>query len=287
MKALFLAFVLLVFSSFIAGPAHSKFAPDNNEYIGVDEKTTSTIDEIEFNLIADTIANIYTQGIEALGAKITFEKKWEDGTVNAYASQAGTEWKIALFGGLARYPGMTSDAFALVICHEVGHHIGGQPRYLTWYGTEQWASCEGQSDYFAGAKCFKRYLDKRYEDEGTEIGDVKLDDFIPIELRWKSLTTCAQEYENDSDAMFRCAKTLDAGVAFGSVLATLAGKFPTSLETPDTTVVSKTNRTGYPSPQCRTDTVVNGAFCKENPVSEFFCELGVGARPRCWYKPKQ
>jgi len=46
--------------------------------------------------------------------------------VNAYASvdKQGQQF-IHMFGGLARHPLMTEDAFLLVACHEFGHHYGG------------------------------------------------------------------------------------------------------------------------------------------------------------------
>ena len=33
-----------------------------------------------------------------------------------------------MFGGLAGHETITTDAFALVACHELGHHIGGAQR---------------------------------------------------------------------------------------------------------------------------------------------------------------
>ena len=55
-----------------------------------------------------------------------------------------------MFGGLARHKLVTPDGFALVACHEMGHHLGGAPR------RGGWASNEGQSDYYATTKCARR-----------------------------------------------------------------------------------------------------------------------------------
>ena len=42
---------------------------------------------------------------------------------------------------------MTPDGFALVLCHELGHHLAGNPR------VQAWAANEGQSDYFSTQSC--------------------------------------------------------------------------------------------------------------------------------------
>jgi hypothetical protein len=57
-----------------------------------------------------------------------------------------------MYGGLARYPGMTEMGFQIVLCHEIGHHLGGQPTYNQG---RDWASVEGQSDYWATLSCMK------------------------------------------------------------------------------------------------------------------------------------
>ena len=49
------------------------------------------------------------------------------------------KWVVAMFGGLARRPEVTKDAFQFVVCHEVGHHLAG------WPFAYDWASNEGQS----------------------------------------------------------------------------------------------------------------------------------------------
>jgi len=77
-----------------------------------------------------------------LANELVIDKHWEDGTVNAYASENGNNDVISMFGGLARHPAITPDAFYLVACHEIGHHLGGAPKK----GNTQWASNEGQAD---------------------------------------------------------------------------------------------------------------------------------------------
>ena len=68
-------------------------------------------------------------------------------TVNANASQRGRTWIVNMYGGLARRPEITPDGFAMVLCHELGHHMGGFPF------VSGWAANEGQSDLFATLSC--------------------------------------------------------------------------------------------------------------------------------------
>jgi Zn-dependent protease with chaperone function len=116
---------LAVASSALACSENGKdgFLPENDLYIPANQKSINGISEEEFNQAIDEVEEIYAPIISNLGAKLNIERKWDDGTVNAYASQAGKTWKVAMFGGLARHATITKDAMALVVCHEIGHHI--------------------------------------------------------------------------------------------------------------------------------------------------------------------
>ena len=72
-----------------------------------------------------------------------------------------------------------------------------------------------------------------------------------------------------------------------------------AFDTPEKKVVKTTDR-GYPSGQCRMDTLTAGALCRKpadvhsTPQTEAESALqicgasdqdGLGARPRCWFKP--
>ncbi len=94
-------------------------------------------------------------------ANLVINNLWTDATINAQAYQEWHEdpitkkitkyFMVDAFGGLARYPGMTKNGFIAVLCHELGHHIGGAPKY----NRNGWASIEGQSDYWATHHCMK------------------------------------------------------------------------------------------------------------------------------------
>src|SRR5690606_9857066 len=87
---------------------------------------------------------------DKLGKKLIINRDWSNGTVNAYAQQFFGRWMVTFPGGLPRHPAVTAGGFALVACHEVGHHIGGFP--VNFFPR---MSIEGQADYFANTKCLR------------------------------------------------------------------------------------------------------------------------------------
>ncbi len=112
---------------------------------------SSGITESEFNESIDTVYKKYATYVSQKGATLVFNRLWDDGTVNSDTTESWGRWEINAYGGLARYPGMTKDGYTLVLCHELGHHLGGAPRFGR---NTEWASCEGEADYWA-TRCMK------------------------------------------------------------------------------------------------------------------------------------
>ena len=62
-------------------------------------------------------------------------------------------WIVTMHGGMARHEHASFISFASLVCHEVGHFLGG----LLWRNVSfKKLSAEGQSDYFATAKCMRK-----------------------------------------------------------------------------------------------------------------------------------
>lgn len=144
---MWLLLLLLIPFTALAG-----FPPNNLDQ--EDGMFFTSMSEQKFNAIIDNAVNVYKPIFQNLGANLIVEKKWQDPTVNAYAMQSGSNWKIAFFGGLARRPEITEDGFALVICHEIGHHLGGHP-FVSY-----WAADEGSSDYYSTLVCARKLMSK-------------------------------------------------------------------------------------------------------------------------------
>ena len=276
MRFLFLVLLFLVSLDISA----QSFAPENDQWIGVEnyKKSTNTIQENEFDFVSKKVQQIYSPVFKDQGGEFVLVNNWKDGTVNAYTLRNGSSWEVHMFGGLARHPLMTLDGFSMVVCHEVGHQIGGLPKKYSYYGTS-WAAAEGQSDYFS-SKCMKELI----KDENNVLKIKKLD--IPNKIKEQ----CDEVYSDENESAI-CQRIAIAGEVLGNVLANLGNSSKVSLLTPSTLVVKKTNVAGYPSTQCQTDTYFQGALCNVdssiNPNDKDkhygYCSEGKGSRPSCWY----
>lgn len=240
------------------------------------------ITEEQFNATIDKVETMYAPIISEYGGKLEVVRKWTDGTVNAYAQQEGNIWKVSMFGGLARHKTITEDGFALVVCHELGHHIGGVPRYAGG----DWASNEGQSDYFATTKCLRRVWQS--EDNAAAVRSLN----VPAVLS----ENCAKQWSNENDRNI-CIRGGMAGMSVANLFAALSWSMKQpKFDTPDTRQVTATSHS-HPATQCRLDTYYQGALCEISFNEEIGQEdevAGVchgstghatGLRPRCWFKP--
>jgi hypothetical protein len=285
--------VVLAIQSAIACDMHGKtgFLPDNDLWIGTRDKNAGSMTEKDFSETIDKVASVYAPIITATGMKFRIVKHWIDGTVNAYAKQSipGT-WEINMFGGFARHKLVDADSFAMVICHEIGHHIGGAPKKVDRTGVKfRWATNEGQADYWASLKCFRKYVTSEKRSQVKLVAERKLE--TTLEPRAKEL--CAKAWPNEEDYAI-CLRSAAAGKKLGMVLASLRGTGRISFATPDTSKV-RTTYHQHPQAQCRLDTYIAGALCE---VSEYVdvdqedLEIGnctelqghtQGLRPKCWY----
>jgi len=266
-----------------ATPSLSGIVPPNPYWIGPEQSKDSNMTEKEFNSIIDKVGEIYSPVVESLGKELDMVKDWNNGTVNAYAQQAGLIWKVTMFGGLARHKAITEDGLALVVCHEMGHHLGGAPKYTT---RSSWASTEGQSDYFGNAKCIRKYMEK----------DNNIDIVAGMDIPEYATQKCKEMFEHADDVAL-CQRSAMAGLSLGNLFRALRDlPDPLKFDTPDPKVVDQVYES-HPAPQCRLDTYFNSALCDKdhyNDVSDDDVLLGTcnrsgdyefGVRPLCWYKP--
>lgn len=260
------------------------FLPENNHYIPVGMKSTKGgLSQNQFNSAISRVQAIYAPEVSSMGGKLVIVREWEDGQVNAFASREGKNWKVHMTGGLARHEAITPDALALVVCHEIGHHIGGAPKKTSWNG---WSSAEGQADYFASLKCLRRVF---LNDDNAKI--VKAMN-PPAELTRACLKSHGKK-ERDL-----CVRIGMAGLSVAKLFQDLSGDKEPSFTTPDKSAV-KVTYDRHPATQCRLDTFFQGALCEKSmneSVSQSdevqgtcHASLGdkVGLRPLCWFKPQK
>lgn len=278
--------LLMVTASVMACDIDGKsgFMPENDLQIGVNDKSMrNNMTEERFNAIIDLADKHYAPIVKAAGGKLKWNRAWKTKTVNASAQRGWFgSWKVNMYGGLARHRLVTDDGFALVVCHELGHHLGGAPKVG---GLTAWASNEGQSDYFASLKCFRRM----YEGENNVELVAAMD--VPAIVT----TKCEESYTLENDVAL-CVRASMAGKSLADLLGSLRSSPATDFETPDSSIATSTNN-AHPAAQCRLDTYFQGALCNktiEETVSnedatEGTCNrienMDTGVRPLCWFKP--
>lgn len=282
---------------YYGNPNVATFMPPNGAHLMDRVERVSNISEEQFNEIVDAVVRFWTPVAQARGVELRAHKKWNDSTVNAVAYQSGRTWHIEMYGGLARRPEVTPDGFALVVCHELGHHFGG----YAFYGDRNWASTEGQSDYWATNVCAKVIWgsDFRGNESFRQIRNV------PPAVQ----QACSTHYPQSSNAQGWCVRAAAGGHSLASLLAALGREKQPQFETPDTRQVPRTSGS-HPAAQCRLDTYLAGALCnkafdlnvipgKDHPRGQNSVEaeaesrkytcfesegLTQAARPRCWFK---
>ncbi len=284
------------------------FVPENDMKIPVNYykgmRKAGGLSEAQFNAVIDKVEGVYSPIVSSIGGNLNVDRNWSDATVNAYASQSGKNWKVAMFGGLARHETITEDGFALVICHEIGHHIGGAPKKGEtqttgggggWWGGSSstsniasWASNEGQADYFANLKCLRRVF---LNDDNAKI--VK-----SLNAPKSVVDACNKANKSNKDDKEICVRASMAGMSVSRLFMALRNSnTEPSFDTPDKAVVTRTDD-NHPAYQCRLDTYFQGSLCEvdfNTDVSQNNEIVGTchglngqtkGLRPLCWFKPK-
>lgn len=280
-------------TALLAKAADSTFMPPNHLDLQDDiNRFVGGLTQEEFNRVIDRAVAVYAPIITAHGGRLVVNRRWTDATVNANATQIGNTWTVNMYGGLARRPEVTSDGFALVLCHELGHHLGGFPFVQTW------AANEGQSDYFATLSCAGKVW------QNDPVGDAAAVAAVAAEPK----QLCDNTWLTES-ARTLCYRSMLGGKSLADLLGAL-GESSVSYTTPDTSVVTTTNN-DHPEAQCRLDTYMAGALCTqafdssvipgkasisrngmdaERDSALYSCTASnnftVGKRPACWFKAR-
>ncbi len=262
------------------------FFPKNDIIVPM-SMTADGISEKEYEEVLSRTEKVFGPIISTKhNAKLVVERDWSDGEFNAYATQQGNNWIIHFYGGLARAKGMSPEGFAVVVCHELGHHVGGAPKIKSFYPGSAWASNEGQSDYYATLRCLKQLWTP--EENADFVKNQKIDTIAK-----KSCEAAHNNVEEQNYCMRATSGALALTTAFNIVTKS---KTPLSLDTPDQKVVKRIDDS-HPQSQCRLDTYYQGALCnadvnidldnKDPRVGTCASENGAksGTRPLCWYAP--
>jgi hypothetical protein len=262
--------------------ALESFLPPNGWSIPADALRDGGLSQEQFDAVLDAVEAVYAADVAERGGRLVIERLWDDPTVNAKAKRNGQSYIIQMFGGLARHWTVTQDGFALVACHELGHHLGGWPRKRP----RHIFSNEGQADYFANLKCLRRVFSHPLSASFTRALEEN-----PVASR-----ACSASFARAEDRAL-CLRGALAGISIANMFRVLGQEaHEPRLDTPDPGQVPATVNT-HPDSQCRLDTYFQGSLCPQpasvpldyNDAAPGACTRSqgfyVGLRPRCWYKP--
>jgi hypothetical protein len=163
---------------------------------------------------------------------------------------------LTIMGGLLKKEYVDPATAVLILCHELGHGLGGTPFKNNDGANARPVSVEGQADYYASLVCVPRvtaYLPQEWIGPGGQ-----------------NQGLCSQE----SFQAARICQFLVQGIqGLSDFLKENNPTLPAlDLNSQESALASEINSepTYYPSPQCRIDTLVAG--------------LKGASRPGCWWK---
>lgn len=223
-------------------------------YLPVGSKNVSDLTEVDYaTLIGQFLVKNYAKVQAATGKSLLIPYEWQSPYFAAFAQQKEDSMQVSLWGGMARAPGATKAALAAILCHELGHILGGEPRQ-TIPGSD-WASTEGQSDFYAASTCLPELL--------TAYPEI--------------VSTVDEEVKEVCDQNVLCEKSMQAGLEMVRFIQKYSYRqyVPVNIKTPAAAALELVRNT-YPSDQCRLDSFVQGSLC----------QLGACRAPVCWLPQK-
>ncbi len=264
--------------------------PSDNRALSISEGSSSPtnctnceggLSKSDFEEVIWDVWGLFYKIVEKLGdTDLNIQRNWESNELQAEAEKMSGNWDIRLGGGFPRRPDMTKDAYTLIVCHELGHLMGGFPfAQSPWaeqkYAKEDqagtpsrnplWTSNEGQSDYFAAQICAKKMWSHQ------KAVNAKMRDNIPPSAKAK----CDATFK-ELDEQNLCYRILLASKDLIDVFVNIwredrpdlysevpkPGLFSSvSFDRIDDSQIEKTLM-DYPSFQCRLDTLIAGALCQ-------------------------
>lgn len=284
LKVIFILLGIFLVSVARSFACDNGFLPENSRTIPVNSAQALGVNETQFLEAIQEFEKVFVPYIDdEFREELVVFKSWSSGTVNAYAEKKRKKMYITVYGGLARHFAVTKDGFSLVLCHELGHHLGGAPKKMQ----NKWSSAEGQADYFATMKCLKKLWED--EDNLVALKDLEIPNLV--------IQKCQANFKDLKDQLL-CQRSAMAGKSVALLFQDLEqDSIEPLFETPDPTIVDSTQEI-HPYAQCRLDTYFQGALCPRNfsdvfsdrDLKEGACYLSrgdqLGIRPACWFKSR-
>lgn len=217
--------------------------------ISPDMAPQSKIDIVQFYSIPAQILGLFQIELSLQPYPLFLNADWESPYFGAGVSLYENQFRLMILGGTSRIDDLTPDAYAAIVCHELGHIIAGAPYQTIPFA--EWSSAEGQADFFAASQCLPKYF--KFLSEIPESSQTQ----NPMLNKTQSLTP-VQTFARVEDAGFQMLTSFHKTFKDGDA--------PVRFK-PDLTKTPVTLINNYPSAQCRYENF-------RNPSQ----------RPRCWFR---
>jgi len=279
------------------------------------ELVEDSISQNDFNNLIKNFQELFSPMVKKLtGKDLKIINGWsvfkfDEGGFNPnmdYNSNKSPE--IFMPGGFAKRTS-SSITLELVMCHELGHIIGGAPLDIieNEYG-EFKISSEGQADYWSGS-CLRKLWANR--DLSSIISSFPDKEFLSFHQ-----DQCSKVYVDNDQGTNICIVTALAGFDFIDIARKVTEQFISYEKSISHNLVEEERYTEeefdslrkdlmvdffnrdsnvvessivgagtYPSTQCRFDSIISGALCKKH-LNNGNCEqtdLQTALRPQCWF----
>lgn len=183
---------------------------------------------------------------------LVVEKMWNISQVVFEANLVKGKPVIYLGGGSLKLPAYTTDIFTIILCHEIGHLIGGEP-YKS--GHHYKSSVEGQADYFAIGCARKVFQESGITPENNKLSEAKKTEISDFCKEYRPSLSTQSECQHLGEAAYSSLMLgEDVGIDFDFH----------EKSTLDETLNHR------PSQRCQLKT--------------FFAAMVGGPRPGCWFK---
>ncbi|MBL6991736.1 MAG: hypothetical protein ISR65_18285 [Bacteriovoracaceae bacterium] len=232
--------------------------PTDDDPPSIEPEVGSGLSEIEYEQIISSIEKLYLPIAMRQNIRLKFIRNWDDPRENAESGfeedATGKIFTMQFSGGLAKHKLMSKEAYTMVVCHELGHHLGGEPTFP--YG----GAVEGQADYFASYDCLRRVL--------INNGELFRDD-LELDLPVLTKFFCNKAFSDKLNIKL-CQLISYYGDKITEFSTKKKGLPVPRFETPSMKVATKYYEVGedpHPPYQCRLDTYFAAALCNKHPLS--------------------
>lgn len=235
------------------------------EPLPIDPSSAAGITNSQYEAIIQSVEKIFIPLAREKNVNLKFIRNWSDPTedaISGYQEDAsGKIYTVSFPGGLARAKTMNEEAYTAVVCHEIAHHLGGNPTFPNG------SSVEGQSDYFGAYDCLRRVI--------VNQGQLFNKNYMPQVP--KLVTFFCQKAFNDPLNTRLCQLISYYGLQINQFFARKKGLPLPRFETPSLQIATKYYEVGedpHPPLQCRLDAYFAAALCNNHPLSTSLQQLG-------------